>query len=99
MNCEYRTLNLNTHASNIITRVIKNRIEKAIDANLSEDQFGFRRKIEIREPTLALRIMVEKQIRQNKDTLDNIYCFCRPQKAFDNVQWKQLFEILKRIEI
>lgn len=41
MNCEeYRTLNLNTHASKIITRVIKNRIEKAIDANLGEDQFG-----------------------------------------------------------
>lgn len=35
MNCEeYRTLNLNTHASKITTRVIKNRIEKAIDANL-----------------------------------------------------------------
>jgi hypothetical protein len=45
MNCEeYRTLNLNMHVSKIITRVIKNRIEKVIDLNLGEDQFGLRRK-------------------------------------------------------
>lgn len=37
---EYRTLNIKTYASKIITREIKNRIEKAIDANLGEDQFG-----------------------------------------------------------
>ncbi|CAI6343800.1 unnamed protein product [Macrosiphum euphorbiae] len=97
MNCEeYRTLNLNTHASKIITRIIKNRIEKAIDANLGEDQFGFRRNIGTREATLALRIMIEKQIRRNKKTC---IAFVDLEKAFDNVQWKELFKILKRIGI
>jgi len=97
MNCEeYRTLNLNTHASKIITRVIKNRIEKAIDANLGEDQFGFRRNIGTREATLALRIMIEKQIRRNKETF---IAFVDLEKAFDNVQWKELFKILKKSEL
>jgi hypothetical protein len=95
MNCnEYRTSNLNTHASKIITRVIKNRIEKVINANLGEDQFGFRRNIGTREATLW--IMVETQIRRNKDTF---IAFVYLKKASDNVQWKQLFEILKRIGI
>jgi len=41
---EYRTLNLITHASKIITRIIKNRIDKKIEENLGKDQFGFRKK-------------------------------------------------------
>jgi hypothetical protein len=40
--------------------------------------------------------MVEKQFIQNKNTF---IAFLDLEKAFDNVQWKQLFEILKRIGI
>jgi len=75
---------------------MKIRIEKTIDANLDEDHFGFRRNIGTREATLALMIVVEKQIRWNKETF---ITFVELEKAFDNVQWKKLFEILKRVGI
>lgn len=40
--------------------------------------------------------MVEKQIRRNKEIF---IAFVDLEKAFDNVQWKKLFKILKRIGI
>lgn len=57
-----RTLNFKIHASKIITRVIKNRIEKTIEANLGDDQFGFRRSIETMESALALKIMIKNRL-------------------------------------
>lgn len=79
---EYRTLNLTTHTSKIITQIIKNRIEKTIDENLGSDQFGFRKSIGTREAILTLRILLKKQIRRNKDTF---IAFVDLEKAFDNV--------------
>jgi len=46
---EYRTLNLNIHASKIITGVIMIIIKKAMDANLNNNQFGFRQNIGTRK--------------------------------------------------
>jgi hypothetical protein len=40
--------------------------------------------------------LVEKQIRCNKETF---ITFVDLKKAFENVQWKKLFEILKRVGI
>lgn len=40
--------------------------------------------------------MVEKQIRRNKETF---IAFGDLDKAFDTVQWNELFEILKRLGI
>lgn len=93
---EYRTLNLITHAAKIITRIIKNRIDKKIEENLSKDQFGFRKNIGTREAILTLRVLIEKQIRRNKDTF---IAFVDLEKAFDNVKWSILFDILKSIGI
>jgi hypothetical protein len=46
--------------------------------------------------TLALRIMTEIQNSLNKEIF---IAFVDLEKAFDNVQWKELFKILKRIGI
>jgi len=81
---EYRTLNLITHASKIITRIIKNRIEKTKEENMSKNQFGFRKNIGSWEVILTLRILIEKQIRRNKNTF---IAFVDLEKAFDNVKW------------
>jgi len=36
---EYRNLNILTHTSKILTKIILGRIEKKIDENIAEDQF------------------------------------------------------------
>jgi hypothetical protein len=40
---EYRTLSTLTHTSKILTKIILGQIEKKIDENLAENQFGFRK--------------------------------------------------------
>lgn len=74
MKCEeHIIINLTSHAFKIIWRVIKIRLESKIDSNLENDQFGFRKNIGTREGILSLRILIEKQIRVNKDIF---YSFC-----------------------
>lgn len=93
---EYRTLNLITHAFKIITKIIKNRIDKKIEKNQGKDQFGFRKNIGTREAILTLRILIEKQIRRNKGTF---IAFFDLEKSFNNVKWNILFDILKTIGV
>jgi len=92
--CEqYRTLSLLSHASKILTRIVLRRIETTVDSSLTEDQFGFRKQRGTREAILALRQVIEKQNRKSKPT---IIAFVDLEKAFDNVKWKTLFQILKK---
>jgi hypothetical protein len=93
---EHRTLNLITHASKIIIKIIKNRIDKKNEENLGKDQFGFRKNTGTREAIVTLRVLIEKQIRKNKDTF---IAFVDLEKAFDNIKWNILFDILKSIGI
>jgi len=57
---EYRTLSLISHASKILTKIVHKRIEKKIEDNLTEDQFGFRKNKGTRETILCLRLIIEK---------------------------------------
>lgn len=93
---QYRTLSLVCHASKIVTRIIMKRIEKQIDENLSDDQFGFRKGVGTREAILALRQVIEKQMKKGKPTF---LAFVDLEKAFDNVNWNVLFSILRQTGI
>uniref|UniRef100_A0A8D8YBS6 Craniofacial development protein 2 n=1 Tax=Cacopsylla melanoneura TaxID=428564 RepID=A0A8D8YBS6_9HEMI len=93
--CEdFRTLSLLSHASKILTTIIKRRIEKKIDENLNCDQFGFRNGTGTREAILALRIITEESLRVNKPVF---IAFVDLQKAFDNVNWNIMMKILEEI--
>lgn len=85
-----------THISKIIPQINKNRIEKTINENLGNDQFGLRRSLGTREAIVKLRILLEKQIRRNKNAF---IAFVDLEKAFVNVQWNQLFDTLEKIGI
>jgi hypothetical protein len=63
---------------------------------LTEDQFGFRRGKDTREAILALRQVIEKENRKRKITY---IAFVNLEKAFDNVDWKTIFKILKRVGV
>jgi len=57
-----------SHASKILTNIIFKRIEGKIGQSLTEYQFGFRRNMGTREAILALRIIIQKRIRKDKQT-------------------------------
>ena len=93
---EYRTLSNLTHTSKILTKIILGRIEKEIEENLTEDQFGFRKKRGTREAILYLRNIVEESFKVN----EKVYvAFVDLLKAFDNVNWNVVMKILKMIKI
>lgn len=97
MKCkEHRTINFTFYASKILCRVIKTPIESKTDSNLGNDQFGFGKNIGNRDAILALRIVIDKQIRINKNILID---FINLEKAFDNVNWNKMFNILIRLGI
>jgi len=87
---EFRTISLPSHASKILTKIIFQRIESKIEQSLTEDQFSFRKNMGTREEILALRIIIQKRIRKDKQTF---IAFVDIEKAFDNVNWKLMFKI------
>ena len=91
---EHRTLSLVSHASKILTRIISRRMERKIEDNLSENQFGFRKNRGTREAILCLRVMVEKTIHVNKPLY---VAFVDLEKAFDNVEWNKMFRLLEKL--
>ena len=93
---DYRTISLISHACKILTRIIYRRMEHQVESELGEDQFGFRRNTGTREAILTLRLILEDRIRKNRPTF---MAFVDLEKAFDNVDWNKLFEILKMVGI
>ncbi|KAI5752456.1 hypothetical protein M8J77_017138 [Diaphorina citri] len=93
---EYRTLSLLSHASKILTTIVKRRILQKVDENLECDQFGFRNGRGTREAILALRTVTEESMRVNKPVY---IAFVDLQKAFDNVDWNLMMQILKDIGV
>ncbi|HCF9438095.1 TPA: reverse transcriptase family protein, partial [Pseudomonas aeruginosa] len=92
--CEnYRTISLISHGCKILTRIIYRRMEKLVEADLGEDQFGFRRNVGTREAILTLRLILEDRLRKGKPTF---LAFVDLEKAFDNVDWNKLFQVLKQ---
>lgn len=88
----YRTISLVPHACKILTKIIHRRMERQIEDELGEDQFGFRRNVGTREAILTLRLILENRIQKNVPTF---LAFVDLEKAFDNVDWNKLFKILK----
>ena len=63
-----------------------------MESSLGEDQFGFRKERGTREALLSLRLIQSVRPRVGKPTL---IAFVVLAKAFDNVSWPKLFDILK----
>ena len=77
-----KTLSILTLTSKILTKIILGRIQKKIEENLVEDQFGFRKNRGTREAILCLQNNVQKSFKLNKKVH---ITFVDILKAFDNV--------------
>ena len=80
----------------ILTKIIQRRIEQSDEENLGEDQFGFRRNRSTREAILSFRLIIERSFIRE----ESVYVgFIDLEKAFDNVKWEIIFNILKQAGI
>ncbi|KAL1445907.1 hypothetical protein WDU94_015575 [Cyamophila willieti] len=96
-NCtDFRTISLISHTSKILLYLIKDRIYKIIEDNLSETQMGFRGGRGCRDGICAMRILLEKSVEKDKDIF---MTFIDYEKAFDNVNHVKLIQILHSINI
>ena len=94
--CQYRTISLISHASKILLKIIKKRIDPKIHEVLGENQYGFRPGVGTRDAMATLRILSERMLEQNR----TLYvCFIDYEKAFDRLPWNKLFPILRRIGV
>jgi len=93
--CENRRkISLILHFSSIPTKIIHKKIERKVNINL--DQFGFRKDKGTRESILYLWLIIVKMFRINKPTY---IAFVDLEKAFNNLNWKKLFKIMKKVGI
>jgi len=92
----YRTLSLLSHTSKMLLNIVNNRIKSRVENNIEEYQFGFRPGKGTREALLALRILLERRLGINRSTY---IAFVDIKKAFENVDWKRLFKIMRDVGI
>ena len=91
--CEkYLTISVTTHVSKILTKIIYIRIEQTLGSSLDENQFGFKKKRGTRQALLSLRLIQSGRLRVGEPTF---IAFLDLGKAFENISWPKLFEILK----
>jgi hypothetical protein len=93
---DHRTINLIAHTTKIVAKILRRRIEKKIKDVLEEDQFGFRRGKGTRDAIGVLRIISERTLEIDEELS---VCFIDWQKAFDRVNWTNLMQIIKEIDI
>ncbi|KAL1446569.1 hypothetical protein WDU94_003622 [Cyamophila willieti] len=96
-NCaDFRTISLISHSSKILLSLIRERITKRIEQNLTETQMGFRAGKGCRDGITALRVMLERSVEMKVDVF---LAFVDFEKAFDNLKHESLKDILEEIDI
>ncbi|CAI2732166.1 unnamed protein product [Schistosoma spindalis] len=91
--CEnYRGITLLSIPSKVFNRVLLNRMKDAVDAQLRDQQAGFRKDRSCTDQIATLRIIVEQSIEWNSSLYIN---FIDYEKAFDSVDRRTLWKLLR----
>ena len=93
---DFRTISLISHASKIILKIIKNRLQAKADMFLGNTQFGFRKGCGTREAIGVMRTICERSLEHDNEVF---ICFVDFEKAFDRINWVKMLEILKKIGV
>jgi hypothetical protein len=91
---DHRTISLITHTAKRVAKMLRRRTEKKIEDVLGEDQFGVRRGKETRDANGMLRIISERTLEIDEELS---VCFIDWQKAFDQVNWTKLMQIIRKL--
>ena len=93
---DYRTIALISPASNIMLKILQARLQQYVNHELQDVQAGFRKGRGTRDQIANIRSIIEKA----REFQKNIYfCFVAYAKAFDCVDHKKLWKILKETGI
>uniref|UniRef100_A0A8D8S3W4 Craniofacial development protein 2 n=1 Tax=Cacopsylla melanoneura TaxID=428564 RepID=A0A8D8S3W4_9HEMI len=93
---DYRTISCICHLTKAITRIILKRIDRKIEENMGEDQFGFRKGKGTRDAIGCLRMLGERVLEVNREIFVS---FVDWEKAFDRVDWRILMRILRDVGV
>ena len=88
----YRGITLLSVPGKVFNRVILNRMKDLIDAQLRDEQAGFRKDRSCTDQIAALRIIVEQSIEWNSPLYIN---FVDYEKAFDSLDRETLWKLLR----
>ena len=80
----------------VLLKVILNRIKNKVNAEVSQEQFGFRPHLGTREAIFCMRMITERYIGAQKDVFA---CFIDYSKAFDKIHHTELIESLNKINL
>lgn len=89
---DFRLISLMSHALKVLLKIIHNRIFKKCEANVSNDQFGFRAGMGTREAIFTLQMLLQKCYDQRKDIF---VCFIDLEKAFDTINHTKLIQLIQ----
>ena len=84
---EFRTITLMSHVTQLLLKIIQQRIANKIDKECSNLQSGFRKGIGTREGIFNIRTILERTIEVQQDVY---ICFIDYTKAFDRVNHTKL---------
>ena len=88
---QYRGISLLSQSSKVFARILEKRIINIVEAQLSENQFGFRKNKGCSDAIFILRQLQEKHIEWNKPLY---MAFIDQEKAFDRVVRAELWKCL-----
>ena len=92
----YRTIALISHASKVVLKILQARLQQYMNCGLPDVQAGFRKGRGTRDQIANIRWIMEKA----REFQENIYfSFIDYAKAFDCVDHKKLWNILKEMGI
>ena len=92
----YHTIALISHASKVMLKILKGRLQQYVNTELSDVQAGFRNGRGTRDQIANIHWIIKKARKSQK----NIYfCFIDYAKAFDYVDHNKLWKILKEMGI
>ena len=92
----YCTIALISHTSKVMLKILQARLQQYMNCELSDVQAGFRKDRGTRDQIANIRWIIKKA----RELQKNIYfCFIDYAKAFDCVDHRKLWEILKEISI
>ena len=92
----YCTIALISHASKVMLKILQARVQQYVNHELPDVQAGFRKRRGTRDQIANIRWIIKKA----REFQKNIYfCFVDYAKAFDCVDHKKLWKILKEMGI